>query len=128
MKNKLMAAAAVMAILAATGAARAETSDIASLKAQSAALKKQNAALEARLNRLEKKQAAQQKQSGQPRQQTAQAGGQQPAAPESFMGMVTKGPLDVITDEGPLCWHGICAYGAFDVGVGWVSHGLPENG
>ena len=44
------------------------------------------------------------------------------------MGMVTKGPLDVITDEGPLCWHGICAYGAFDVGLGWVSHGVPENG
>jgi predicted porin len=28
----------------------------------------------------------------------------------------------------PLTWHGITIYGAFDVGVGWVSHGLPENG
>jgi predicted porin len=28
----------------------------------------------------------------------------------------------------PLTWHGITLYGAFDVGVGWVSHGLPENG
>jgi predicted porin len=27
-----------------------------------------------------------------------------------------------------LTWHGITLYGAFDVGVGWVSHGLPENG
>jgi predicted porin len=27
-----------------------------------------------------------------------------------------------------LTWHGITAYGAYDVGVGWVSHGLPENG
>ena len=27
-----------------------------------------------------------------------------------------------------LSWHGITAYGAYDVGVGWVSHGLPENG
>jgi predicted porin len=26
-----------------------------------------------------------------------------------------------------LTWHGITAYGAYDVGVGWVSHGLPEN-
>jgi predicted porin len=27
-----------------------------------------------------------------------------------------------------LSWHGITIYGAIDVGVGWVSHGLPENG
>ncbi|MGC1387707.1 MAG: porin [Steroidobacteraceae bacterium] len=28
----------------------------------------------------------------------------------------------------PLTWHGITIYGAYDVGLGWVSHGLPENG
>jgi predicted porin len=27
----------------------------------------------------------------------------------------------------PLTWHGITLYGAYDVGLGWVSHGLPEN-
>ena len=27
----------------------------------------------------------------------------------------------------PLTWHGITLYGAYDVGVGWVSHGMPEN-
>jgi predicted porin len=27
-----------------------------------------------------------------------------------------------------LTWHGITFYGAYDVGLGWVSHGLPENG
>ena len=26
-----------------------------------------------------------------------------------------------------LTWHGITLYGVYDVGVGWVSHGLPEN-
>ena len=26
-----------------------------------------------------------------------------------------------------LTWHGITFYGAFDVGVGWVSHGLPQS-
>ena len=26
-----------------------------------------------------------------------------------------------------LTWHGITMYGAYDVGVGWVSHGLPQN-
>jgi len=28
----------------------------------------------------------------------------------------------------PLTWHGITLYGAYDIGAGWVSHGLPENG
>jgi predicted porin len=27
-----------------------------------------------------------------------------------------------------LTWYGITLYGTYDVGVGWVSHGLPENG
>jgi len=26
-----------------------------------------------------------------------------------------------------LTWHGVTLYGVYDVGVGWVSHGLPEN-
>ena len=26
-----------------------------------------------------------------------------------------------------LTWHGITLYGAYDVGAGWVSHGLPES-
>jgi predicted porin len=32
------------------------------------------------------------------------------------------------TTDCTLTWHGITAYGAYDVGLGWVSHGLPENG
>jgi predicted porin len=34
------------------------------------------------------------------------------------------------TDAAPsaLTWNGITLYGTFDIGVGWVSHGLPENG
>jgi len=31
------------------------------------------------------------------------------------------------TTDCSLTWHGITAYGAYDVGVGWVSHGLPVN-
>jgi predicted porin len=27
-----------------------------------------------------------------------------------------------------LTWHGVTLYGTYDIGVGWVSHGLPENG
>src|SRR5579864_3630388 len=32
------------------------------------------------------------------------------------------------TTDCTLTWHGITVYGAYDIGVGWVSHGLPENG
>ena len=31
------------------------------------------------------------------------------------------------TTDCALTWQGITLYGAYDVGVGWVSHGLPEN-
>jgi predicted porin len=32
------------------------------------------------------------------------------------------------TTDCTLTWHGITLYGAYDAGVGYVSHGLPENG
>ena len=32
------------------------------------------------------------------------------------------------TTDCPLSWHGVTLYGAYDIGVGWVSHGLRENG
>jgi predicted porin len=35
---------------------------------------------------------------------------------------------DFATDDCTLTWHGITLYGAYDVGVGYVSHGMPENG
>ena len=35
---------------------------------------------------------------------------------------------EFVTTSCPLTWHGITIYGTYDVGVGWVSHGLPENG
>src|SRR5580704_14232538 len=35
---------------------------------------------------------------------------------------------EFLNSDCPLTWHGITLYGAYDLGVGWVSHGLPENG
>ncbi len=34
---------------------------------------------------------------------------------------------EFVATDCPLTWHGITLYGAFDAGLGWVSHGLPEN-
>ena len=50
---------------------------------------------------------------------TASAGG-------TSSSRVTSAKAD--TASSSLTWHGITLYGAFDVGVGWVSHGLSENG
>jgi predicted porin len=47
---------------------------------------------------------------------------QAPAQPQ------TSEPATAPTGADPLTWHGITLYGAYDIGVGWVSHGLPENG
>jgi predicted porin len=32
------------------------------------------------------------------------------------------------TSDCALTWHGVTLFGAYDVGLGWVSHGLPVNG
>jgi predicted porin len=47
---------------------------------------------------------------------------QAPAQPQ------TSEPATAPPASDALTWHGITLYGAYDVGVGWVSHGLPENG
>jgi predicted porin len=35
--------------------------------------------------------------------------------------------MEFATTACPLTWHGITIFGTYDVGVGWVSHGLPVN-
>jgi predicted porin len=40
----------------------------------------------------------------------------------------TSEPATAAPASDALTWHGITLYGAYDVGLGWVSHGLPENG
>ena len=35
---------------------------------------------------------------------------------------------EFLTTDCTLTWHGITLYGAYDIGVGYVSHGLPVNG
>jgi predicted porin len=37
-------------------------------------------------------------------------------------------PREFATTDCTLTWHGVTVYGAYDIGVGWVSHGLPVSG
>ncbi len=48
-----------------------------------------------------------------------------PAAPPGSAGCGSF--QEFVATDCPLTWHGITLYGAFDLGLGWVSHGLPEN-
>jgi predicted porin len=55
-----------------------------------------------------------------PNPQSAPTGPSSPAGCESIE--------QFFATDCPLTWHGITLFGAYDIGVGWVSHGLPENG
>ena len=48
-----------------------------------------------------------------------------PAAQPSAAGCASS--QEFFATDCPLTWHGITLYGAYDLGVGWVSHGMPEN-
>jgi predicted porin len=50
-----------------------------------------------------------------------------PAAPPANAGCGSVGNF-LAPDDCALTWHGITLYGTYDIGTGWVSHGLPENG
>jgi predicted porin len=52
----------------------------------------------------------------------------QPAAAPSPSDAGCKTFEQFFASDCPLTWHGITLFGAYDIGVGWVSHGLPENG
>jgi predicted porin len=47
----------------------------------------------------------------------------QPKAPD-----VCASGHEFATTDCTLTWHGVTLHGAYDVGVGWVSHGLPVSG
>jgi predicted porin len=54
-------------------------------------------------------------------------------APASPAAAAAAGPAgctsthDFLATDCTLTWHGVTLYGAYDIGVGWVSHGLAEN-
>jgi predicted porin len=130
-KKALLAAVAASVLAIATGPVRADDAqDIAALKAEATALAKQNAALENRLKQLERRQAAQQKviEKREASERTTAAAPPTVAPGESFMAQASGVPGQLLNGEGPLTWNGITLFGTIDAGVGYVSHGLPENG
>ena len=60
--------------------------------------------------------------------QTASAAGAEPAPSVLPADRVCGNFRDFVSTDCPLSWYGITIYGTYDIGLGWVSHGLPENG
>jgi predicted porin len=57
---------------------------------------------------------------------TLPAAAPSPAAPPTRTGCTSF--EEFFYTDCPLSRYGVTLYGAYDIGVGWVSHGLPENG
>jgi predicted porin len=117
-RKTFISAAAVLAF-----AATAHADELSDIQAQSKQLRDQNQALMKRLSDLEKRQKNLEAQTK-----------AQPAA--SFAN-----PVDAMAADLPykaavkarppenddLCWHGVCLYGNFDMGLSYNQHGNPFN-
>jgi predicted porin len=114
-KRTFISAAAILAF-----AATAHADELTDIQAQAKQLREQNSAMTKRLADLEK------------RQKTLET--QKTAVP-------TINPVDAMAADLPykaavkarpvesddLCWHGVCLYGNFDMGVLYEPHGTPFN-
>jgi predicted porin len=104
-------------------AAAGHADELSDIQAQSKQLREQNQALTKRLADLEKRQ---QKLEQQPQAQAAVPRinpGDAMAADLPYKAAV-KAPAPV---DNSLCWHGVCLYGNFDMGLSYVQHGNPFN-
>ncbi|MDE2578093.1 MAG: porin [Hyphomicrobiales bacterium] len=112
MKLKLAAAA----VLAGATVVAAHAGEVSELKKETRALRKHNHALEQKLKRIERRQRVAEERS---------AARREPAP--IMAGPIHKGPLEFLTDDGPITWHGITLYGALDAGVSYLAHGNAPN-
>jgi predicted porin len=109
----------VAAILAFTAAAHAD--ELSDIQAQAKQLREQNQAMTKRLADLEKRQKALEAQpAAQPAVSLANPVDAM-AADLPYKAAVKARP----PEDDSLCWHGICLYGNFDMGLNYQNHGAP---
>jgi predicted porin len=108
------------AILAFTAAGHAD--ELSDIQAQAKQLRDQNQALMKRLSDIEKRQKALETQAAQ--KPAAVVNPVDAMAADLPYKAVVKAPAPINDD---LCWHGVCLYGNFDMGVSYVQHGNPFN-
>jgi predicted porin len=102
----------------------AHADELSDIQAQSKQLREQNQLLMKRLSDLEKRQ---QKLEKQPAQAQAAAPRINPAdamAADLPYKAVVKAPAPI---DDSICWHGVCVYGNFDMGLAYMQHGAPST-
>src|SRR5262249_50214158 len=105
-------------ILAFTAAGHAD--ELGDIQAQAKQLREQNAAMTKRLADLEKRQKSlEQQKTAVPTINPVDA----VAADLPHKAAVKAKPIE--NDD--ICWHGVCVYGNFDMGIGYQQHGSPFN-
>jgi len=114
-KRTFVSAAAVLAF-----AASAHADELSDIQAQAKQLREQNAAMTKRLADLEKRQKALETQSAAKPVTTASP--VDALAADLPYKAAVKAPAPINDD---LCWHGVCLYGNFDMGVAYNQHGNP---
>src|SRR6516162_11729990 len=111
-KRTFIAAAAILAFTAAGHA-----DELSDIQAQAKQLRDQNLAMQKRLADLEKRQKALE--------------AQKPVLVNPVDSMAAdlpyKAPVAKPVESDDLCWHGVCVYGNFDMGVNYQTHGTPFN-
>jgi hypothetical protein len=115
-KRILLSTVAVFAF-----AAVAHADELSDIQAQSKQLREQNQALTKRLADLEKRQ---QKLEQQPQAAVPHINPADAMAADLPYKAAVKAPAPV---DNSLCWHGVCLYGDFDMGVNYQNHGAPFN-
>jgi predicted porin len=115
------------AILSATAvlifAASAHADELSDIQAQARQLRQQNEAMTRRLADLEKRQKALETMPAAKPAGLNVNPGDAMAADLPYKAAV-KAPAPVNDD---LCWHGMCLYGNFDLGLSYQNHGAPLN-
>ncbi len=106
------------AILAFTAVGHAD--ELTDIQAQAKQLREQNQAMTKRLADLEKRQKALETK---PVALSAANPVDSMAADLPYKAAVKARP----PENDDMCWHGICLYGNFDMGIAWEQHGTPFN-
>jgi predicted porin len=114
-KKTLISAAAVLAL-----AATAHADELSDIQAQAKQLHEQNAAMTKRLADIEKRQKALETK---PVAASTANPVDSMAADLPYKAAVKARP----PENDDLCWHGVCLYGNFDMGLMYQNHGAPFN-
>jgi predicted porin len=117
-KRTFISAAAILAF-----AATAHADELTDIQAQAKQLREQNQALMKRLSDIEKRQTSLETQAAAKPGASAVNPVDALAADLPYKAAVKAKP----PENDDLCWHGVCLYGNFDMGINYQNHGSPFN-